>query len=140
MITRIGNHPSCNERGFTLIELLIVVVIVGILTAIAIPKFYNTKDRAVLTQMKSDLRNMITAQEAYAADHNQQYYNGPVPNAMLVYGSTYGVQVTLSNVTITGWAATATHPSVSRTCAIFVGPAAGPIGPATVEGRVACTP
>ena len=57
-----------SRRGFTLIELLIVVVIIGILAAIAIPKFANTKDRAVLAQMKSDLRNLATAEEAFFYD------------------------------------------------------------------------
>ena len=53
-----------NRKGFTLIELLIVVVIIGILAAIAIPKFANTKEKAYLASMKSDLRNLVTAQEA----------------------------------------------------------------------------
>ena len=44
-----------NKKGFTLIELLIVVVIIGILAAIAIPKFANTKEKAYLASMKSDL-------------------------------------------------------------------------------------
>ena len=57
-----------NTKGFTLIELLIVVVIIGILAAIAIPKFANTKEKAYIASMKSDLRNLITAQEAYFAD------------------------------------------------------------------------
>ena len=57
-----------NAKGFTLIELLIVVVIIGILAAIAIPKFANTKEKAYIASMKSDLRNLITAQEAYFAD------------------------------------------------------------------------
>src|SRR6266567_4359691 len=57
-----------NRQGFTLIELLIVVVIIGILAAIAIPKFANTKEKAYLASMKSDLRNLITAEEAYFAD------------------------------------------------------------------------
>src|SRR5437867_3013956 len=57
-----------NRRGFTLIELLIVVVIIGILAAIAIPKFANTKEKAYISSMKSDLRNMVTAEEAYFAD------------------------------------------------------------------------
>jgi len=58
-----------NTRGFTLIELLIVVVIIGILAAIAIPKFANTKEKAYIAGMKSDLRNLVTAQEAYFADN-----------------------------------------------------------------------
>src|SRR5213593_2361502 len=57
-----------NRKGFTLIELLIVVVIIGILAAIAIPKFANTKEKAYISSMKSDLRNMVTAEEAYFAD------------------------------------------------------------------------
>src|SRR5262245_2281312 len=57
-----------NRKGFTLIELLIVVVIIGILAAIAIPKFANTKEKAYRATMKSDLRNLITAEEAYFAD------------------------------------------------------------------------
>src|SRR5947199_10813090 len=56
-----------NRKGFTLIELLIVVVIIGILAAIAIPKFANTKAKAYIASMKSDLRNLVTAEEAYFA-------------------------------------------------------------------------
>ena len=51
-------------KGFTLIELLIVVAIIGILAAIAIPKFVNTKEKTYVAQMKSDLRNLATAEEA----------------------------------------------------------------------------
>ena len=60
------------RKGFTLIELLIVVVIIGILAAIAIPKFSNTKDKAKLASVKTDIRNYMTAQEAYFSD-NQTY-------------------------------------------------------------------
>jgi prepilin-type N-terminal cleavage/methylation domain-containing protein len=59
-----------NRRGFTLIELLVVVVIVGLLATIAIPKFAATKDKAKLASVRSDLRNVLTAQEAYFADKN----------------------------------------------------------------------
>src|SRR2546425_9768441 len=70
--TLFGSTPKgdvqMNRKGFTLIELLIVVVIIGILAAIAIPKFANTKEKAYLASMKSDLRNLVTAEEAYFAD------------------------------------------------------------------------
>lgn len=56
------------RAGFTLIELLIVVVIIGILAAIAIPKFAATKDKAKLASVKTDLRNVMSAEEAYYID------------------------------------------------------------------------
>jgi prepilin-type N-terminal cleavage/methylation domain-containing protein len=57
-----------NNKGFTLIELLIVVVIIGILAAIAIPRFAATKGKAFDAAAKTDLRNAMTAQEAYFSD------------------------------------------------------------------------
>jgi prepilin-type N-terminal cleavage/methylation domain-containing protein len=127
-----------SRRGFTLIELLIVVVIVGILTIIAIPKFNNSKERAVISQMKSDLRNMVTAQESYIADA-LTYYNGPVPAAAMAYGPSANVTITLSGVTNTGWAAEATSTVTTRTCAIYIGTAPAP-APAVTPGVAACTP
>ena len=127
-----------SRRGFTLIELLLVVVIIGILAAIAIPKFRNSKERAIISQMRSDLRNMVTAQESYIADA-ATYYNGPVPGPAMAYGPSQNVTVTLSNVTNTGWAAVATSTATPRSCAIFVGTAAAP-APATQAGVAACTP
>jgi type II secretory pathway pseudopilin PulG len=120
-----------------LIELLIVVVIIGILAATALPKFAATKEQAYVSRMRSDLRNIATAETAYEAD-NGAFYNGPVPGGALLYNPSEGVTITLSNVTNTGWAATATHASTTRTCAIYVG-TGGPIGPATIDGLLACT-
>lgn len=61
--------PRGREKGFTLIELLIVVVIIGILAAIAIPKFGQTRQKANDAAMKGELRAMLTAQEQYFGDN-----------------------------------------------------------------------
>jgi len=127
------------RQGFTLIELLIVVVIIGILTAIAIPKFSTTKEKALIASMKGDLRNLATSQEAYTAD-NLTYYGGAVPSALLTYNPTVGVSIVLSNVSATGWGAVASAPGrTSWTCGLYFG-TGGPVGPATVDGVIACSP
>jgi type II secretion system protein G len=106
-----------NRKGFTLIELLIVVVIIGILAAIAIPKFANTKEKAYIASMKSDLRNLVNAQEAYFAD-NTTYARS---TTSLSYNQSAGVTVTVTSATGTGWTATAYHNGTTKTCWIALG-------------------
>ena len=120
-----------NKKGFTLIELLIVVVIIGILAAIAIPKFANTKEKAYIASMKADLRNLITAQEAYFSDNNSAYA-ASIAAMGTNYRASAGVTVVISNVTNTGWQASATHPSTAKTCQISLG------GGSTQEGTPIC--
>ncbi|HEX9610708.1 MAG TPA: prepilin-type N-terminal cleavage/methylation domain-containing protein [Gemmatimonadales bacterium] len=123
------------QRGFTLIELLIVVVIIGLLASIAIPKFVNTKQKTYVAQMKSDLRNLATAQEAFFYD--SMYYSTNL-TALGNYSATSGVTVTVNEGTPGGWSATATHAQVGRQCYLFSGGAA-PVGNATTEGKITCT-
>ena len=127
---------AVKSRGFTLIELLIVVVIIGILAAIAIPKFANTKEKAYLAQMKADLRNLATAEEAYFYDKST-YTTDLV--ALNNYRASVGVTVTFGTVNTQGWGASVTHanlPPPGKTCALFFGPA--PVAPATSDGQIVC--
>jgi type IV pilus assembly protein PilA len=127
---------KASNRGFTLIELLIVVVIIGILSAIAIPKFASTKERAFLATMKSDLRNLVTAQEAYLSD-NGAYYAGAIPNVAFPYRPSTGATVTVVATVPGGWSASASYTGTSKTCAIFYGNAAV-LAPATANGEPKC--
>ena len=128
-----------SNRGFTLIELLIVVVIIGLLSAIAIPKFANTKSKAVVSAMRSDLRNLASVQETYWT-LNQTYYAGVIPDlANFDFSPSQGVTITVVAADAAGWSATAAAPGLTpQTCAIFYGTTA-PIAPATVDAAVACT-
>jgi prepilin-type N-terminal cleavage/methylation domain-containing protein len=120
-----------NKKGFTLIELLIVVVIIGILAAIAIPKFANTKEKAYIASMKSDLRNLSSAQEAYFHD-NDNVYASSTSALGTNYRASSGVTMTIGSGGGSGWSATAAHSITSKTCALAVG------GSATNEGVVQC--
>ena len=124
-----------SRRGFTLIELLIVVVIIGILASIAIPKFINTKEKSYMAQMKSDLRNLATAEEAFFYDSTT--YTTTL-FALNNFAPSTGVTLTVDEATPKGWSATAVHAQTPRKCYIFSGGAA-PVGTATVEGRITCS-
>ena len=122
------------KRGFTLIELLIVVVIIGILAMIAIPKFQDTKGKANKAAMMSDLRNLTSAEEGYLFDHD--VYTGVLTD--MKYNASPGVTITIVSVTASGWSASATNPqSYPLTCSEFHGNVP-PLPPATVEGIIDC--
>lgn len=140
-----------NRKGFTLIELLIVVVIIGILAAIAIPKFSNTKEKAVIASMKSDLRNFVTAQEAFFSDNNDYagnigaaQVNGIAGAGTVAFVETQGNTLVPVYIDAAGFSATVTNPavpaaSVPSTCGVYTGPAANSPDPSlTNEGAPGC--
>lgn len=123
------------RAAFTLIELLIVVVIIGILAAIAIPKFQNTKGKANAAALRSDLRNLVVAEEAFFYD-SVKY---TTDTAALKFRPSPGVIITLITPASGGWTATATHPlSYPLQCVIFYGNVSPLPVPAQQEGVPAC--
>ena len=131
----VGSTEARHQNGFTLIEVLIVTVIIGVLATIAIPKFSNTKQRAYMAAMKSDLRNLVTAEETYFAD-NTTYTSA---QAAMSYNSSAGVTLTITLVAgpPLGYSATSVHPGTAETCAVYV--ATVPVAPAISEGVPKCT-
>ena len=122
-----NKNRSRNRKGFTLIELLIVVVIIGILAAIAIPKFAETKAKAYKTAMRSDLKNLVSSAEAFFSDNNTYVgYPAPTGSSGVTLSFTGGAQ---------GWNASSLHTNTAVTCTIYVGNPAG-TGP---EGAPVCS-
>ncbi len=142
---------TSSRRAFTLIELLIVVVIIGILAAIAIPKFANSKQKAYVSAMKSDLHNLMTAEEAFYADSERytavldttftgkrRRKNMTVSSSGLIFDPSTGVGVPMIDVGAGYWSATVTHTQIpSFSCGIGVN-TNNPVDPATNDGAPAC--
>ncbi|MSR23397.1 MAG: pilin [Gemmatimonadetes bacterium] len=103
-----------NKKGFTLIELLIVVVIIGILAVIAIPKFGQARERAYVSAMQSDMNQLRTAMEMCHQDSGFTYAGC---DDGLINGST-GVSLVVAGQNTTTYTIAAKHDATAnRTCA-----------------------
>jgi len=127
--------PAAGRRGFTLIEMLLVVVIIGILAVIAIPKFKSTTDQAMLASVRADVHNAQVAEEAYFSDKHK-YANLNQLKNWLDFSISPGNTMKATGAT-DGYTVTATNSSIQskiKHCTVQVG-AGATVG---VDGVISC--
>ncbi|MGH7652262.1 MAG: type IV pilin protein [Gemmatimonadaceae bacterium] len=109
--------------GFTLIEVTMVALVIGVLAAVAVPRYMGSKDKAYIAAMKADLHTAAVYEEQYSAENHGQYFSGVATADSPVEGfrATKGVTVTLTATDILGshlgeWTAIARHDRSSESC------------------------
>ncbi|HEX8848614.1 MAG TPA: hypothetical protein VF761_03690 [Gemmatimonadaceae bacterium] len=121
--------------GIAAAVFVLAIPAIGIIAAIAIPKFANTKQKAYVAAMKADLRNLVTAEEAFRSDSGR--YTSNV--ASLDFHPMPGVSAPALTASKDRWTATITHSQLpGQTCGIAVN-ADNPVDPNIGEGEPACT-
>ena len=133
------------RRGFTFIELLVVMVLLGALSSMAVPRFHEFKQRGFIATMQSDLGNLRIAQESYWSEH-QRY---ATDTAALDLRVTSHVAITITSQEVGGgYTAVAIHSGVpGLQCQTAMGREAAPkepglvfCGPATTSSAIPASP
>lgn len=107
MLEKLRNRSS-DESGFTLVELLVVMLILGILAAIAVPSFFNQRDKATDAEAKSAARTAQTAMETFATDNNGSYATATVAALKTIEPTLNDADLSLSNLAADAYTVTAT--------------------------------
>jgi prepilin-type N-terminal cleavage/methylation domain-containing protein len=117
-----------NRKGFTLIELVIVVVVLGTLATVAVPRYWGAKDRARVAAMQADLHIIAIYEEQFAAENHGQYFSGTATADTPIDGfsPSKDVTVTVTAFNILGsqladWTAVAKHAKSSESCELRAG-------------------
>lgn len=120
--------------GFSLVELFVVIVVIGVLVGLAIPRFRSFRRKFYITTMTSDLQNLALSEEAYWSEWSR--YSEDL--RALDFTPSSDVKVTVVSADSTGWSATASHGADDARCAMFYG-TAPEVPPATVKNIIGCT-
>jgi prepilin-type N-terminal cleavage/methylation domain-containing protein len=117
-----------HQKGFTLIEILMVMVVIGSLTAIAIPQYSASKKKAYVATMQADLHILANYEEQFAADNHGQYFSGTATPDFPLEGFTPSKDVTITTTAfnilgsrLADWTAIARHPQTSQSCEMRAG-------------------
>ena len=123
------------RTGFTLIELMIVVVIIGILVAIVVPNFFNTKDKAYAATLNADIHNFASAEEAYFIDQGTY-----ADNVTIGFTPSPGNAVLMGVANAGGWSASIFSAQDTRIyhCGMRVGNVAPQDAKILTESQIYC--
>ena len=122
------------RTGFTFVELLVVMLLLGALSSMAVPRFREYKTRAFIATMQSDLGNLKIAQESYWAEHQQ--YATDTTGLELRISTNVAISITSQDV-LGGYTAVARHTNVpGQQCLTAMGRESAPREP----GAVVCGP
>jgi prepilin-type N-terminal cleavage/methylation domain-containing protein len=124
----IEQQMAGNRKAFTLIEIALVMLLVGVLAGVAVPRYTGAKDRAFVAAMKADLHVVAIYQEQYAVDNHGQYFSGTATSDAPLNGFRPSKDVTVTlfafnilDSRLAGWTAVARHPKSSESCELRTG-------------------
>ena len=126
--------PSRRRPAFSLVELLAVLLVIGVLVGLAMPRFHAYKRKAYIASMVSDLRHLAVAEESFW----NAVRNYSTDTTVLELTTSPGVTLTLVNADSTGWSARATHSADPASCSIFYGTAPA-LPPAETGNVIGCS-
>ena len=127
-----------SESGFTLVELLVVMLILGLLAAIAVPAFFNQRDKANDAKAKTVAKTTQTAIETYATDHNGSYVSADVAALQAIEPTIPATGVALSNIAATTYTITSTATNTGHTFSISRAANGAVTYPCTTAGSGGC--